>query len=94
VAKEKDDKPARNMVRIRAKIDNLTTLNATLAKGQVGECPVDRAKLLIGRGVAELVEGEIEVPNMGTVTAAKGDQTERATSRAAATAEHQTRKGG
>jgi hypothetical protein len=81
------------MVRIRAKIDHLTTLNATLMRGQVGECPADRAKVLIGRGEAELVEGELAIPGMGTVEAVKGDRAERATSRPAEAAERQTRKG-
>jgi hypothetical protein len=95
MAKDKDtEAPARNMVRIRAKIDNLTTLNATIMMGQVGECPVDRAKVLIARGQAELVEGDIEIPGQGPVEAVKGDRTERTTSRAAGAAEHQTRKGG
>jgi hypothetical protein len=89
----KREEPARGMVWVRAKIDNLTTLNATLMKGQEGECPVDRAKVLIGRGHAELVEGELAVPTMGVVEAAKGDHSERATSRKAESAEHQTRKG-
>jgi hypothetical protein len=80
-------------VRVRAKRDNITTLNATLMEGDVGECPDDRAKVLLGQGHVELVEGELDVPTMGLVTAGKGDRTERATSRAAATAEHQTRKG-
>jgi hypothetical protein len=83
----------RGMVWVRAKIDHLTTFNCTLMAGQVGECPVDRAKVLVGRGQAEIVEGELDVPTMGLVEATKGDKTERATSRAAATAEHQTRKG-
>jgi hypothetical protein len=81
------------MVWVRAKIDHLTTLNCTLMKDQVGECPTDRAKVLVGRGQAELVEGELMVPTMGLVEAAKGDRTERATQRAAASAEHQTKKG-
>lgn len=94
MAKEKDkDKPARDMVRIRAKVDHLTTLNATLMKDHVGECPTDRAKYLIGKGLADIAEGEIEIPNVGTVAAVKGDHTERATSRKAEGAEHQTRKG-
>jgi hypothetical protein len=82
------------MVRIRAKIDNLTTLNATLMKGQVGECPVDRAKVLVGRGEAVLVDEALDIPGVGTVEAVKGDRTERATSRAAEAAERQTSKGG
>lgn len=90
----KREQPTRGTVWVRALIDNLTTLNCTLMKDQVGECPTDRAKVLIGRGQAELVEGELAVPTMGVVEATtKGDRTERATSRAAAAAEHQTKKG-
>jgi hypothetical protein len=75
------------MVRIKARVDNVTTLNATLMKDQVGDCPADRAKYLVGAGLAELVEGDAKVPN------AKGDLTERAVSPAAKAAETQTRKG-
>jgi len=81
------------MVWVRAKIDSLSTLNATLMKDQVGECPTDRAKVLVARGEAELVEGELTIPTMGLVEAVKGDRTERATQRTAASAEHQTKKG-
>jgi hypothetical protein len=81
------------MRRVRALRDNVTTQNATLMEGQVGECPEDRAKVLVGRGEVELVEGELHVPTMGVVEAARGDRTERATGRKVETAEHQTKKG-
>lgn len=82
------------MVRIKARVDNLTTLNATLMKGQVGECPIDRAKVLIGRGQAELVEGELNIPGFAEpAKPPKGDATERAVSTRAVSTETQTKKG-
>jgi hypothetical protein len=75
------------MVRVRAKVDNITTLNATLMKDQVGDCPADRAKYLVGAGLAELVEGDVKVPNV------KGDITERAVNPSVKAAETQTKKG-
>ena len=85
------EQPRRDMAKIRAKVDNVTTLNTTLMKDQEGDCPLDRAKYLIGKGLAELVEGEINIPQMGLVTPPKGDRTERAVSRTHT--EHQTKKG-
>jgi hypothetical protein len=75
-------------VAITATLDNVTTLNATLMKGQTGECPIDRAKELIGKGEATLVDGEIDIPGVGTVKAGeqRGGQpsSERAINPAAA----------
>lgn len=39
--------------RIRSRIDGLNVENRTLAKGEEYDCPPDRAKVLIARGVAE-----------------------------------------
>lgn len=83
----------RPMVRVKALADNITTLNATLVKGQVGECPPDRAKVLVAKGLAELVEGELRIPGVGEVEAGKGDRTERAVNRSATVAETQAKKG-
>ena len=80
----------RPMVRVRAKVDNVTTLNATLMKDQIGECPPDRAKVLVAKGLVELVEGELRIPGTETI---KGDATERAVSPAREAAERQTKKG-
>lgn len=83
------------MVKIRALVDNLTTLNCTLMKGQEGDCPADRAKVLVARGLAEQVEGEeLRIPGpAAAMVPARGDVTERATSRTAEHAERQTKKG-
>lgn len=77
------------MVFIRAVQPDLTTLNATLAKDQVGECPADRAKELVRLGLAEIVAA----PPARPVVPAKTDTTERAVSPARSAAETQTKKG-
>lgn len=79
----------RPMVRVRALVPDVTTLNATLSKGDIGECPPDRAKVLAATGRVEIL-GD---PAAGDTESAKGDRTERAVSRSASAAETQTKKG-
>jgi hypothetical protein len=43
-------------VKVRALVDNLTIDNRTLAAGEEADCPTDRAKVLVSRGLAELVD--------------------------------------
>jgi hypothetical protein len=43
-------------VRIRALVDNLTIDNHTLQAGEEADCPTDRAKVLVSRNLAELVD--------------------------------------
>jgi hypothetical protein len=47
-------------VRVRSKMDNLTVDDRTLAKGEVADCPQDRAKYLVERGLVELVDADDE----------------------------------
>jgi hypothetical protein len=77
------------MVFIRAKQPNLTTLNATLANDEIGECPADRAKELVRLGLAEIVAA----PPARPATPPKTDTTERAVSPARTAAETQVKKG-
>jgi hypothetical protein len=74
-------------VRVRAKIDNLTVADRTLARGEEADCPSDRAKYLKERGLVDVLEGD-ETPQEKR----KG-QPERATSPARAAAENASRKG-
>lgn len=89
--------PAEGMILVRALIDNVTTLNATLLKDQVGECPIDRAKELIGKGYVEEATGaEVTVPGAGPLRprgAAQRDLTEKTLSQEATRRERQVRKG-
>jgi hypothetical protein len=77
------------MVRVKALTNNVTTLNATLMAGQIGECPPDRAKVLAAKGYVEILNDT----DTGDVETTKGDRTERAVSPAAKAAETQTKKG-
>lgn len=43
-------------VRVRSKVDNLTIDNRTINRGDEADCPTDRAKVLVSRGLAELVD--------------------------------------
>jgi hypothetical protein len=43
-------------VKVRALVDNLTIDNRTLQAGEETDCPTDRAKVLVSRGLAELVD--------------------------------------
>lgn len=46
------------MKKIRSRIDNQLIGTRVCARGEVGECPDDRAKVLVARGLAEYVDGD------------------------------------
>jgi hypothetical protein len=89
--------PQEGMILVRALVDNVTTLNATIMKDQVGECPLDRAKELIGMGYVEEATGaEVAIPGAGPLRprgAAARDLAETMENREALRRERQVKKG-
>ena len=87
--------PQVGMVMVRAIRDNVTTYLATLMKGQEGECPIDRARELVGKGEVEPVDGELHVPGVGMVGPRDrvADRTETTRNPAPGRAEKTIRKG-
>jgi hypothetical protein len=94
------------LVKVRSKVDDLTVIDRTLKKGETADCPADRAKYLVQRGLVEVVESAPGVKPKATPEAvkpsahpvapaidAKGDVAERAVATAPNTAEHQVKKG-
>jgi hypothetical protein len=44
--------------KVRSKIDNQLIGTRVYAKGEVGECDDDRAKVLVARGLVEYIDGD------------------------------------
>jgi hypothetical protein len=80
-------------IKVKALVDNLTVNDRTLAAGEVADCPADKAKVLVLRGEAEVVEGDVHIPVPGGFAGVKGDATERAVSPKVESRETQAKKG-
>lgn len=75
-------------IKVKSKVDHLTIGDRTVMAGETADCPVDRAKYLVARGLVELVD-EGERPT----GVAKGDATEKAVSSPRSVSERQVKKG-
>lgn len=75
-------------IKVKSKVDNLTVGDRTIMAGETADCPVDRAKYLLARGLVEAVD-EGERPTVAT----KGDVSEKAVSTPRSVSERQIKKG-